>query len=58
MNPLNNHRHALILGIVIAVVFVATLVGFLRAPSRRRLPPAQSTQSTPSTVATATVPAS
>jgi fused signal recognition particle receptor len=28
-----------VLGIVLAVVFVATLVGFLRAPSRRELPP-------------------
>ena len=43
-----------VLGIVIAVVFVATLVGFLRAPSRRRLPPAEPV---PTTVATATVEA-
>jgi fused signal recognition particle receptor len=28
-----------VLGIVLAVVFLATLVGFLRAPSRRELPP-------------------
>jgi fused signal recognition particle receptor len=46
-----------VLGIVIAVVFVATLVGFLRAPSRRRLPPAEPTESMPTGVATATVEA-
>jgi fused signal recognition particle receptor len=35
-----------ILGVVIAVVFLATLVGFLRAPSRRRLPPPPADTST------------
>jgi fused signal recognition particle receptor len=56
-----------VLGIVLAVVFVAALVAFLRAPSRRGLPPSTAAgveapprapeQLTPTTAATATVEA-